>query len=149
MKLLLLTIFKDLDLPGYQQLIISLDREKIFHLFDYTDKQKSQQSNNCNNYGLTRKIIAYINVRTNEQDADKITLLNITYLRYCPLRYDLILEALRLTARIVFVLLTVGDDIKDIIDVGDTRTPTSEVTSQYFRSGANKVSVLILILSIL
>ena len=89
---------------------------------------------------MTRKIIAYINERTNEQDADKIIFLNITYLRYCPLRNDLTLEALRLATRIVFALLTVGGDIKNIIDVDGTRTPTSEVTSQYFRSGANKVS---------
>lgn len=56
------------------------------------------------------------------------------------MRNDLTLEALRLATRIVFALLTVGGDIKNIIDVDGTRTPTSEVTSQYFRSGANKVS---------
>lgn len=134
-------------------------------------------SNDATNYGLTRRIIACLDVRSNdhgdlvvtkgdqydvreksndvrnlgkpvelaqryyEQGADEITFLNITSFRDCPLKDTPMLEVLRLAAKTVFVPLTVGGGIKDIIDADGTKIPALEVASLYFRSGADKVSI--------
>lgn len=138
-------------------------------------------SNDDTNFGLTRRIIACLDVRTNdkgdlvvtkgdqydvrdkngsnnndvrnlgkpvelaqkyyEQGADEITFLNITSFRDCPLKDTPMLEILRLAAKTVFVPLTVGGGIKDIIDMDGTKIPALDVASLYFRSGADKVSI--------
>ncbi|PWW75833.1 class I glutamine amidotransferase-like protein, partial [Tuber magnatum] len=131
--------------------------------------------------GLTRRIIACLDVRTNDQGdlvvtkgdqydvreksaqgttqvrnlgkpvelakryfedgADEITFLNITSFRNCPLADLPMLEILRQTSKTVFVPLTVGGGIKDIIDPDGTVHPALEVATLYFKSGADKVSI--------
>ncbi|CAR30001.1 hypothetical protein ZYGR_0AD06920 [Zygosaccharomyces rouxii] len=145
----------------------------------YTEEQKSTLANDYSNFGLTRRIIACLDVRTNdqgdlvvtkgdqydvrekgqendvrnlgkpvelaqkyyEQGADEVTFLNITSFRDCPLKDTPMLKVLRLAAKTVFVPLTVGGGIKDIVDVDGTKIPALEVASLYFRSGADKVSI--------
>ncbi|SJM82983.1 probable Imidazole glycerol phosphate synthase hisHF [Zygosaccharomyces bailii] len=145
----------------------------------YTEEQKKALVNDYSNYGLTRRIIACLDVRTNdqgdlvvtkgdqydvreksqkndvrnlgkpvelaqkyyEQGADEVTFLNITSFRDCPLKDTPMLEVLRLAAKTVFVPLTVGGGIKDVVDVDGTKIPALDVASLYFRSGADKVSI--------
>jgi glutamine amidotransferase/cyclase len=76
-----------------------------------------------------------------EEGADEITFLNITGFRDFPLKDMPMLEVLRKTSEKVFVPLTIGGGIRDYSDK-DGRTYSSlEVASQYFRSGADKVSI--------
>lgn len=137
-------------------------------------------SNDGTNNGLSRRIIACLDVRTNDsgdlvvtkgdqydvrdkdakggdvrnlgkpvelaqkyydQGADEITFLNITSFRNSPIRDAPMLDVLKLAARTIFVPLTVGGGIKDVIDPDGTKVPASEVAGLYFRSGADKVSI--------
>jgi len=76
-----------------------------------------------------------------EEGADEITFLNITGFRDFPLEDMPMLEVLRQTSEEVFVPLTIGGGIRDYTDK-DSRTYTAlEVASEYFRSGADKISI--------
>ncbi|CCF59394.1 hypothetical protein KAFR_0G03620 [Kazachstania africana CBS 2517] len=145
----------------------------------YTKEERDQYINDYTNYGLTRRIIACLDVRSNDQGdlvvtkgdqynvrdeskdknvrnlgkpvelaqkyfqqgADEITFLNITSFRDCPLRDAPMLEVLKLAAKTIFVPLTVGGGIKDIVDVDGSVIPAMEVAGLYFRAGADKVSI--------
>ncbi|KMZ65248.1 Imidazole glycerol phosphate synthase subunit hisF [Zostera marina] len=73
--------------------------------------------------------------------ADEISFLNITGFRDFPLGDLPMLKVLRYTSETVFVPLTVGGGIRDFTD-GNGRYYTSlEVASEYFRSGADKISI--------
>ncbi len=75
------------------------------------------------------------------EGADEIAFLNITGFRDFPLKDMPMLEVLKQTSRNVFVPLTIGGGIRDYTDK-DGRTYTAlEVASQYFRSGADKISI--------
>jgi len=156
-----------------------LQQRKSEPLPSYTELQRQSLQNDYSNNGLTRRIIACLDVRTNdqgdlvvtkgdqydvrekengqdvrnlgkpvelaqkyyEQGADEITFLNITSFRDCPLKDTPMLEVLKLAAKTIFVPLTVGCGIKDIIDTDGTKVPAVEVANLYFRSGADKVSI--------
>jgi imidazole glycerol-phosphate synthase len=73
--------------------------------------------------------------------ADEITFLNITGFRDFPLEDMPMIDVLKQTSRRVFVPLTIGGGIRDYTDK-DGRTYSSlEVAAEYFRSGADKVSI--------
>lgn len=135
--------------------------------------------------GLTRRIIACLDVRTNddgdlvvtkgdqydvrekssasgggggvrnlgkpvemakryyESGADEVTFLNITSFRNCPVQDLPMLEVLRQTSKSVFVPLTIGGGIRDMVDPDDADTvvPALAVATLYFQSGADKVSI--------
>lgn len=76
-----------------------------------------------------------------EEGADEVTFLNITGFRHFPLRDMPMLEVLRQTSRDVFVPLTIGGGIRDYTDEEGRTYSALEVASQYFRSGADKVSI--------
>ncbi|SMC22557.1 glutamine amidotransferase / cyclase [Desulfacinum hydrothermale DSM 13146] len=76
-----------------------------------------------------------------EEGADEITFLNITGFRDFPLKDMPMLEVLRRTSEEVFVPLTIGGGIRDYTDKDGTRYDALQVASQYFRSGADKVSI--------
>lgn len=81
-----------------------------------------------------------------EEGADEIVFLNITSFKNCPL-YDLpMLEVLRQASENVFVPLTVGGGIREIHapEVSNLKMKhytAVEVAAEYFRSGADKVSI--------
>ncbi|CAI5030669.1 CPS_HP_G0101990.mRNA.1.CDS.1 [Saccharomyces cerevisiae] len=117
---------------------------------NYSAEEKELLMNDYSNYGLTRRIIACLDVRTNDQgdlvvtkgdqyDVRKkfgsLTLYSTTSF------YLWMLEVSEQAAKTVFVPLTVGGGIKDIVDVDGTKIPALEVASLYFRSGADKVSI--------
>ncbi|ANZ78002.1 BA75_04613T0 [Komagataella pastoris] len=129
--------------------------------------------------GLTRRIIACLDVRTNDsgdlvvtkgdqydvreksesgdvrnlgkpvemaekyyqQGADEVTFLNITSFRNSPIKDAPMLEVLKRAAETVFVPLTVGGGIKDVVDPDGTKVPALKVAAMYFRAGADKVSI--------
>ncbi|MDY6854528.1 MAG: imidazole glycerol phosphate synthase subunit HisF [Thermodesulfobacteriota bacterium] len=76
-----------------------------------------------------------------EQGADEITFLNITGFRDFPLEDMPMLEVLRQTSKNVFVPLTIGGGIRDYTDKNDRRYSALEVAFEYFRSGADKISI--------
>ncbi|KIK70916.1 hypothetical protein GYMLUDRAFT_147857 [Collybiopsis luxurians FD-317 M1] len=73
--------------------------------------------------------------------ADEICLLNITSFRHSPLRDQPMIAVVRAAAECVFVPLTIGGGIKDTVDPDGTRHSALEVASEYFRAGADKVSI--------
>ncbi|KAJ4722869.1 Imidazole glycerol phosphate synthase hisHF [Melia azedarach] len=73
--------------------------------------------------------------------ADEISFLNITGFRDFPLGDLPMLQVLRLTSENVFVPLTVGGGIRDFTDANGRHYSSLEVASEYFRSGADKISV--------
>ncbi len=76
-----------------------------------------------------------------EEGADEITFLNITGFRDFPLEDMPMLEVLRRTSENVFVPLTIGGGIRDYTDTNGRNYSALEVASEYFRSGADKVSI--------
>ena len=76
-----------------------------------------------------------------EQGADEITFLNITAFRDFPLQDMPMLAVLQQTSKNVFVPLTIGGGIRDFTDRNGRFYSALEVASQYFRSGADKVSI--------
>lgn len=77
-----------------------------------------------------------------QQGADEVTFLNITSFRNSPIKDLPMLEVLRRSAETIFVPLTVGGGIKDLIDpVSNEAYPAVKVADLYFRSGADKVSI--------
>jgi glutamine amidotransferase/cyclase len=76
-----------------------------------------------------------------EEGADEITFLNITGFRDFPVEDLPMLEVLRQTSRNVFVPLTIGGGIRDYTDKDGRSYTALEVAAEYFRSGADKVSI--------
>lgn len=76
-----------------------------------------------------------------EEGADEITFLNITGFRDFPLEDMPMLEVLKQTSRNVFVPLTIGGGIRDYTDKDGRRYTALEVAAEYFRSGADKISI--------
>ena len=73
--------------------------------------------------------------------ADEITFLNITGFRDFPLLDAPMLEVLRRASETIFVPLTVGGGIRDFVDGKGRSYSALEVASEYFRSGADKISI--------
>jgi glutamine amidotransferase/cyclase len=76
-----------------------------------------------------------------EEGADEITFLNITAFRDFPLADQPMLEVLRRTSENVFVPLTIGGGIRAFTDADGRHYSALDVASEYFRSGADKVSI--------
>ncbi|KAL5712303.1 Imidazole glycerol phosphate synthase hisHF [Ranunculus cassubicifolius] len=73
--------------------------------------------------------------------ADEVSFLNITGFRDFPLGDLPMLQVLRYTSENVFVPLTVGGGIRDFTDANGRHYSSLEVASEYFRSGADKISI--------
>ena len=76
-----------------------------------------------------------------EEGADEITFLNIMGFRDSPLEDMPMIEVLKQTSRNVFVPLTIGGGIRDYTDKDGRKYTALEVATEYFRSGADKVSI--------
>ena len=76
-----------------------------------------------------------------EEGADEITFLNITGFRDFPLEDMPMIEVLKQTSKNVFVPLTIGGGIRDYTDENGKTYTSLEVAAEYFRSGADKVSI--------
>jgi glutamine amidotransferase/cyclase len=93
--------------------------------------------------GLVRNLGKPISLAKHYYDegADEITFLNITAFRAFPLSDLPMLEVLRQTSQQVFVPLTIGGGIKDYTDSYGNHYSALQVASEYFRSGADKISI--------
>jgi len=76
-----------------------------------------------------------------EEGADEITFLNITAFRDFPLADQPMLEVLRRSSENVFVPLTIGGGIRAFTDADGHGYSALDVAGEYFRSGADKVSI--------
>ncbi len=76
-----------------------------------------------------------------QDGADEITFLNITGFRDFPLEDMPMLEVLKQTSLNVFVPLTIGGGIRDYTDKNGQYYSSLDVVSEYFRSGADKISI--------
>ncbi|GJP65990.1 hypothetical protein CLOP_g22878 [Closterium sp. NIES-67] len=76
-----------------------------------------------------------------EEGADEVAFLNITGFRDFPLGDLPMLEVMKRASERVFVPLTVGGGIRDFTDANGRPYSSLEVAAEYFRSGADKVSI--------
>jgi imidazole glycerol-phosphate synthase len=76
-----------------------------------------------------------------DEGADEVTFLNITAFRDFPLADQPMLEVLKRTSERVFVPLTIGGGIRAFTDADGRHYSALDVAHQYFRSGADKVSI--------
>ncbi|KAJ2808574.1 Histidine biosynthesis bifunctional protein hisB [Coemansia guatemalensis] len=77
-----------------------------------------------------------------DEGADEIAFLNITSFRNLPFKDMPMLEVLRQASRCIFVPLTIGGGVRDVVDPdGEQVWPAVQVAGEYFRSGADKVSI--------
>jgi glutamine amidotransferase/cyclase len=76
-----------------------------------------------------------------EEGADEITFLNITGFRDFPMKDQPMLEVLKNTSENVFVPLTIGGGIREYTDSKGKYYSALDVASEYFRSGADKISI--------
>lgn len=75
------------------------------------------------------------------EGADEITFLNITGFRDFPLTDQPMLDVLKGSSEQVFVPLTIGGGIREFTDTNGTFHSSLDVASEYFRSGADKISI--------
>jgi glutamine amidotransferase/cyclase len=76
-----------------------------------------------------------------EEGADEITFLNITGFRDFPMKDQPMLEVLQQTSENVFVPLTIGGGIREYTDSNGRYYSALDVAAEYFRSGADKISI--------
>ncbi len=76
-----------------------------------------------------------------QEGGDEITFLNITGFRDFPLEDMPMLEVLKQTSKTVFVPLTIGGGIRDYTDKNGRHYSALAVANEYFRSGADKISI--------
>ncbi|KAG0270795.1 hypothetical protein BGZ95_001515 [Linnemannia exigua] len=105
--------------------------------YDVREQSEGDQQGDVRNLGKPVELAQ----RYFEEGADEITFLNITSFRNCPLLDLPMLEVLRRTSETVFVPLTIGGGIKDVVDPDGKLHPALEVAGEYFRNGADKVSI--------
>eukprot|EP01023_Acetabularia_acetabulum_P008371 TRINITY_DN13626_c0_g1_i3.p1 TRINITY_DN13626_c0_g1~~TRINITY_DN13626_c0_g1_i3.p1 ORF type:complete len:386 (+),score=88.07 TRINITY_DN13626_c0_g1_i3:75-1232(+) len=76
-----------------------------------------------------------------DEGADEITFLNITGFRDFPLDDMPMIEVIKEASERVFVPLTVGGGIRGFVDANGRQYSALEVAAEYFRSGADKISI--------
>ncbi|KAL5735892.1 hypothetical protein ACOSQ2_030680 [Xanthoceras sorbifolium] len=104
---------------------------------DQYDVRENTEENEVRNLGKPVELAG----QYYKDGADEISFLNITGFRDFPLGDLPMLQVLRLTSENVFVPLTVGGGIRDFTDATGRHYSSLEVASEYFRSGADKISI--------
>jgi imidazole glycerol-phosphate synthase len=101
------------------------------------DRYDVRENGNVRNLGIPVELAE----KYYQDGADEITFLNITGFRDFPLEDMPMLEVLKQTSKNVFVPLTIGGGIRDYTDKNGKFYSSLDVVSEYFRSGADKVSI--------
>ncbi|CAH9108119.1 unnamed protein product [Cuscuta europaea] len=104
---------------------------------DQYDVREDTKENGVRNLGKPVDLAA----QYYKDGADEISFLNITGFRDFPLGDLPMLQVLRYTSENVFVPLTVGGGIRDFTDGNGRYYSSLEVAAEYFRSGADKISI--------
>lgn len=76
-----------------------------------------------------------------KEGADEVTFLNITGFRDFPIKDQPMIEVLKNTSENVFVPLTIGGGIREYTDSDGKHYSPLDVAAEYFRSGADKISI--------
>jgi glutamine amidotransferase/cyclase len=76
-----------------------------------------------------------------QEGADEVTFLNITGFRDFPLEDMPMIDVLKQTSETVFVPLTIGGGIRAFTDKDGHTYSALDVAHEYFRSGADKISI--------
>jgi glutamine amidotransferase/cyclase len=101
------------------------------------DQYDVRENGNVRNLGKPVELAR----RYYNEGADEITFLNITGFRNFPLEDMPMIEVLKQTSKNVFVPLTIGGGIRDYVDKNGREYTALEVADEYFRSGADKISI--------
>ena len=101
--------------------------------YDVREKDKGEVRNLGKPVELARRYY--------EEGADEVTFLNITAFRNFPMEDQPMIEVLRRTSENVFVPLTIGGGIREFTDSTGKKYSSLDVAAEYFRSGADKVSI--------
>ncbi|PID39215.1 MAG: imidazole glycerol phosphate synthase HisHF [Proteobacteria bacterium] len=101
------------------------------------DQYDVREAGNVRNLGKPVELAG----RYFEEGADEITFLNITGFRDFPLEDMPMIHVLKETSRNVFVPLTIGGGIRNFTDRNGRSYSALEVAAEYFRSGADKISI--------
>lgn len=104
---------------------------------DQYDVRESTSSGEVRNLGKPVELAK----RYFDEGADEITFLNITGFRDFPLGDLPMLEVLRQASEGIFVPLTVGGGIREFTDGNGRKYTALQVAAEYFRSGADKISI--------
>ncbi|KAI7729946.1 hypothetical protein M8C21_031305 [Ambrosia artemisiifolia] len=104
---------------------------------DQYDVREQTEENEVRNLGKPVELAGQYYI----DGADEVSFLNITGFRDFPLGDLPMLQILRYTSENVFVPLTVGGGIRDFTDANGRYYSSLEVASEYFRSGADKISI--------
>ncbi|KAI8806089.1 hypothetical protein BJ742DRAFT_680414 [Cladochytrium replicatum] len=104
---------------------------------DQYDVREKEGSGDVRNLGKPVELAR----RYFEEGADEVTFLNITSFRDIPVRDTPMLQVLQRTSETVFVPLTIGGGIRDIQEPSGNIVSALHVAGEYFRSGADKVSI--------
>ncbi|KAL3636965.1 Imidazole glycerol phosphate synthase hisHF, chloroplastic [Castilleja foliolosa] len=104
---------------------------------DQYDVRENTEENEVRNLGKPVDLAG----KYYKDGADEISFLNITGFRDFPLGDLPMLQVLRFASENIFVPLTVGGGIRDFTDANGRYYSSLEVASEYFRSGADKVSI--------
>ncbi|GAV89646.1 GATase domain-containing protein/His_biosynth domain-containing protein [Cephalotus follicularis] len=104
---------------------------------DQYDVRESTEENEVRNLGKPVELAG----QYYKDGADEVSFLNITGFRDFPVGDLPMLQVLRYTSENVFVPLTVGGGIRDFTDANGRHYSSLEVASEYFRSGADKISI--------
>lgn len=101
------------------------------------DQYDVREDGNVRNLGKPVELAG----RYYDEGADEITFLNITGFRDFPLEDMPMIEVLKETSKNVFVPLTIGGGIREYVDKNGRAYTSLEVAAEYFRSGADKISI--------
>jgi imidazole glycerol-phosphate synthase len=101
------------------------------------DQYDVREDGNVRNLGMPVELAG----RYFKEGADEITFLNITGFRDFPLEDMPMIRVLEETSKNVFVPLTIGGGIRDFTDKNGRTYTALQVAAEYFRSGADKVSI--------
>ncbi len=101
------------------------------------DQYDVREDGNVRNLGKPVELAG----RYYREGADEVTFLNITGFRDFPLEDMPMIQVLKQTSKNVFVPLTIGGGIRDYTDKHGKTYTALEVAAQYFRSGADKISI--------
>lgn len=104
---------------------------------DQYDVRENTKENEVRNLGKPVELAG----QYYKDGADEVSFLNITGFRDFPLGDLPMIQVLRSTSEKVFVPLTVGGGIRDFTDANGRYYSSLEVASEYFRSGADKISI--------
>eukprot|EP00963_Diacronema_lutheri_P008797 scaffold774_cov330-Pavlova_lutheri.AAC.4 len=104
---------------------------------DQYDVREKDDSNEVRNLGKPVELAG----RYFLEGADEVAFLNITGFRDFPLSDVPMLEVMKEASKNVFVPMTVGGGIRDFTDSQGRYYSSLEVAAEYFRSGADKISI--------